>query len=154
MGLISRVLSMNLTQARAGNSTVSSEFTDRDIENYYLSIISDCLKRMMMPAEDIEIIVRRARVNRYGLSSFSAYVRILKWHPVMTPVLLQNISVIDGRIRKVIEASVILEQTHFAGLWFQVSSHAEGSPTSLLGLPLELVHQPGGSEPGAAQPGH
>lgn len=150
MGIISRVFSMagHAGHSRGPSSTVSSEFTDRDIEKYYHSIISDCLKRMLVPAEDIEVIVRRARVNRYGLSSFAAYVRILRWHPVTSPVLLQNIPVIDARIRKVIEASVILEQTHFAGLWFQVSSNAEGCPTALLGLPCELVHQPGGSQPG------
>lgn len=150
MGIISRVFSMTgrVGHSRAPTSTVSSEFTDRDIEKYYHSIISDSLKRMLVPAEDVEVIVRRARVNRYGLSSFAAYVRILRWHPVTSPVLLQNIPVIDARIRRVIEASVILEQTHFSGLWFQVSSNAEGCPTSLLGLPCELVHQPGGSAPG------
>lgn len=100
---------------------------------------------MLVPAEDMEVIIRRARVDRYGLSTFSAYVRILKWHPVVTPVLLQNMPVVDARIRRLIKASVILEQTHFSGLWFQVSGNAEGIPTSLLGLPLELIHQPGGA---------
>jgi hypothetical protein len=63
----------------------------------------------------------------------------------MTPVLLQNLPVIDGRIRKVVRASVILEGTHFAGLWFQATSDTEGAPQALLGLPCELVHQPGGT---------
>ncbi|GEM_PF-2444046 len=149
MGIISRVLSRTGIgpQPRLGNSTLSSEFTDRDIENYYFRIITDCLKRMLVPAEDMEVIVRRARVDRYGLSTFSAYVRILKWNPVVTPVLLQNMPVVDARVRRMIEASVILEQTHFSGLWFQVASNAEGSPTSLLGVPLELIHQPGGPQP-------
>lgn len=143
MRLISRVLSKTGfgPSLASGNSTLSSEFTDRDIENYYFRIITDCLKRMLVPAEDIEIIVKRARVARYGLSTFTAYVRILKWHPVVTPVLLQNMPVIDARVRRLIKASVILEQTHFSGLWFQVSSSAEGTPTSLLGLPFELIHQ-------------
>ena len=146
MGLISRVLSRTGIGPSTGNSTLSSEFTDRDIENYYFRIISDCLRRMLVPAEDIEVIVKRSRVDRYGLSTFTAYVRILKWHPVVTPVLLQNMPVVDARVRRLIKASVILEQTHFSGLWFQVSSAAEGTPTSLLGLPSELIHQPGGSQ--------
>ncbi|MEO8652597.1 MAG: hypothetical protein ABI409_00590 [Ramlibacter sp.] len=147
MGLISRVLSRTgIGLGSSGNSTLSSEFTDRDIENYYFRIISDCLGRMLVPAEDIEVIVKRSRVDRYGLSTFTAYVRILKWHPVVTPVLLQNMPVVDARVRRLIKASVILEQTHFSGLWFQVSSAAEGMPTSLLGLPSELIHQPGGSQ--------
>lgn len=147
MGIISRVLSRTgiAPHPRLGNSTVSSEFTNRDIENYYFRIIRDCLKRMLVTDEDMEVIIRRARADRYGLSTFSAYVRILKWHPMVTPVLLQNMPVIDARIRRLIKASVILEQTHFAGLWFQVSSNAEGTPTSLLGLPFELVHQPRGA---------
>lgn len=144
LGLISRVLSRTGIRPSTGNSSLSSEFTDRDIENYYFRIISDCLRRMLVPAEDIEVIVKRSRVDRYGLSTFTAYVRILKWHPVVTPVLLQNMPVVDARVRRLIKASVILEQTHFAGLWFQVSSAAEGTPTSLLGLPSELIHQPGG----------
>jgi hypothetical protein len=53
--------------------------------------------------------------------------------------------VIDGRIRKVVAASVILEGTHFAGVWFQATSDTEGSPKALLGLPCELVHQSGGN---------
>jgi hypothetical protein len=149
MGIIGRVLAKT-GLASSGNSTLSSEFTDRDIENYYFRIITDCLKRMLVPAEDMEIIVKRARVDRYGLSTFTAYVRILKWHPVVTPVLLQNLPVIDARVRRLIKASVILEQTHFSGLWFQVPSTAEGSPTSLMGLPFELIHQSG--QPGSSQP--
>jgi hypothetical protein len=147
MGIIRRVLSRTgiAPHPSLGNSTVSSEFTNRDIENYYFLIITDCLKRMLVPAEDMEVIIRRARVDRYGLSTFSAYVRILKWHPLVTPVLLQNMPVVDARIRRLIKASVILEQTHFSGLWFQVSSNAEGTPTSLLGLPFELIHQPRGA---------
>lgn len=148
MGIINRVLSKTglAPLANSGSSTLSSEFTDRDIENYYFRIITDCLKRMLVPAEDIEVIVKRSRVDRYGLSTFTAYVRILKWHPVVTPVLLQNMPVVDARVRRLIKASVILEQTHFSGLWFQVSSAAEGTPTSLLGLPFELIHQQGGSQ--------
>ena len=148
LGIISRVLSKTGigSHPSQGSSALSSEFTDRDIENYYFKIITDCLKRMLVPAEDMEVIVKRARVDRYGLSTFTAYVRILKWHPVVTPVLLQNMPVVDARIRRLIKASVILEQTHFSGLWFQVASNAEGSPTSLLGLPFELIHQSSGSQ--------
>ena len=58
-------------------------------------------------------------------------------------MLLQNLPVIDARVRKVVNASVILEGTHFAGLWFQAGSGTEGAPKSLLGLPCELIHQPG-----------
>ncbi len=132
--------------AWGGSSTLSSEFTDRDIENYYFRLISDCLKRMLVPTEDIQVIVKRSRIDHHGLSTFTGYVRILKWHPIVTPVLLQNMPVIDARVRRLIKASVILEQTHFSGLWFQVPSTAEGSPTSLMGLPFELIHQPGGSK--------
>jgi hypothetical protein len=72
-------------------------------------------------------------------------VRILKWDPVLTPVLLQNMPVIDARIRKVVDASIILEGTHFAGIWFQAAANTEGAPKTLLGIPAELVHQPGGA---------
>jgi hypothetical protein len=59
----------------------------------------------------------------------------------VTPVLLQNMPVIDARVRKLANASMILEHTEFAGLWFQAGSSSKGSPTSLFGMPLELVHQ-------------
>jgi hypothetical protein len=125
-------------------TSVSSELTNRDIQNYYTRVIVDCLKRMLVPAEDMEVGVKRVGTGPGGLSSFAGYVRILRWDPVVTPVLLQNMPVIDARIRKVVRASVILEHTHFAGLWFQASSAAEGSPTSLMGLPAELKLEPGG----------
>jgi hypothetical protein len=147
MGIISRMLSM-AGLAASDNSTLSSEFTDHDIERYYFSLITDCLKRLLVAPEDMEVIVKRARVDRYGLSTYTAYVRILKWHPLVTPVLLQNMPIIDARVRRLVETSIILEQTHFAGLWFQSPSTAAGSPTSLMGLPLQLVHQPGGSPQG------
>jgi hypothetical protein len=126
------------------HSAVSSELTTGDIENYYLRIIVDCLRRMLVPPEAIEVGVKRAGVGPSGLSAFAGYVRLLKWDAALTPVLLQNMPVIDARIRKVVNASVILEHTHFAGLWFQATSSTEGAPKALMGLPAELIHQPGG----------
>jgi hypothetical protein len=101
------------------------------------------MRRMLVPDEDVEVSVHRAGTGPSGLSSFAGYVRLLRWDPIVTPVLLQNIPVIDARIRKVVGASVLLEHTHFAGLWFQATSAIEGSPTSLLGLASELKSQPG-----------
>jgi hypothetical protein len=124
---------------------MSSELTHSDIEDYYLRVIADCLKRMLVPSDAIEVGVRRAGIGPTGLTSFAGYVRILKWDPVLTPVLLQNMAVIDARIRKVVAASVILEHTHFAGLWFQSTDATEGAPRVLVGLPAELTHQSGGA---------
>jgi hypothetical protein len=131
-------------QAPVPNSNLSSELSTSDIENYYLRIFVDCLRRMLVPVDSIEVGVRRAGVGPSGLTAFAGYVRILKWDAVLTPVLLQNMPVIDARIRKVVDASLILEHTHFAGLWFQANSATEGAPKSLLGMPAELIHQPGG----------
>src|SRR6185369_11871940 len=111
------------------------------IENYYLKIIAECLRRMLVPADAIEIGVRRSGTGPTGLTSFAGYVRILKWDAVLTPVLLQNMPVIDARIRKVVDASVILEHTHFAGLWFQATTATEGAPRQLLGMPAELTSE-------------
>lgn len=124
-------------------SAVSSELSHSDIENYYLRVIVDCLRRMLVPVDSIEVGVKRSGCGPAGVPAFAGYVRITKWDPVVTPVLLQNMSVIDARIRKVADASVILEHTHFTGLWFQATSDTEGSPKALLGLPCELIHQPG-----------
>jgi hypothetical protein len=129
----------------APHSAVSSELTTSDIENYYLRIIVDSLRRMLVPPDTIEVGVKRAGVGPSGLTAFAGYVRILKWDAVLTPVLLQNLPVIDGRIRKVVHASVILEHTHFAGIWFQATAATEGAPRQLLGVPAEIVHQPGGA---------
>jgi hypothetical protein len=124
-------------------SSVSSALTTRDIENYYLRVITNCLGRMLVADEDVQVSVQPAGTGPSGLTSFAGYVRLLRWDPIVTPVLLQNIPVIDARIRKLVSASVLLEHTHFAGLWFQATSAIEGSPTSLLGLPSELRSQPG-----------
>lgn len=145
-GMISRVFSRKneLSRNLAGHSSLSSELTTRDIENYYQSVIVDCLKRMMLPANSFEVAVRRYGRGPGGVGSYAGYLRILKWDAVVTPVMLQNLPVIDARIRKVVDASVILEGTRFAGLWVQAGSAVEGSPTALLGVPCELVHQPCG----------
>lgn len=126
---------------RATSSSVSSTLTTRDIETYYLRVIENCLKRMLIKEEDVQIGVRRTGTGPSGLSSFAGYVRVLRWDPVVTPVVLQNLPVIDARIRKVVSASVLLEHTQFDGLWVQASSSTQGSPTSLLGLPAELKYQ-------------
>lgn len=123
------------------NSVLSSELSHSDIENYYLRIILDCLRRLLVPADSVEVRVRRSGASPRSFPAFAGYVRIIKWDPVVTPVLLQNMPVVDARVRKVADASVILEHTHFAGLWFQATSSAEGSPKSLLGLPSELIHR-------------
>ncbi|HXD40611.1 MAG TPA: hypothetical protein VN649_08610 [Ramlibacter sp.] len=143
--MLSRVFSRKEGPERpfGGTSTVSSELSNSDIENYYLRIICDCLRRMLLPLDSCQVRVRRSGTGPTGLVAYAGYVRILKWDAVVTPVLLQNLPVIDGRIRKVVDASVILEGTHYAGLWIQASSAAEGCPKALLGLPCELVHQPG-----------
>lgn len=142
--MISRVFSRKEEPPRKPSpSAVSSELSHSDIENYYLRIIVDCLRRMLVPVDSIEVGVKRSGAGPGALPAFAGYVRILKWDPVVTPVLLQNMSVIDARIRKVADASVILEHTHFTGLWFQATSSTEGSPKALLGLPCELIHQPG-----------
>lgn len=126
------------------NSALSSELSTTDIENYYLRIIADCLRRMLVPLETVELAVKRVGGGPGGLPAFAGYIRVLKWDSVLTPVVLQNAPVIDARIRKMVHASVILEHTHFAGLWFQATSLAEDAPTALVGVPAELIHQPGG----------
>ena len=143
--MINRVFSRRTADEHpfGGASTVSSELSNTDLENYYLRVIGDCLRRMMLPADSFQVRVRRSCTGPDGVIAFAGYVRILKWDAVVTPVLLQNLPVIDGRIRKTVNASIILEGTRFAGLWFQASSSTEGSPKALLGMPCELVHQPG-----------
>ncbi|HEY0883921.1 MAG TPA: hypothetical protein VGE20_01485 [Ramlibacter sp.] len=141
--IFQRVLFGNRRKGRApgASSSVSSTLTTRDIETYYLRVIGNCLKRMLIKEEDVQIGVRRTGTAASGLSSFAGYVRVLRWDPVVTPVVLQNLPVIDARIRKVVSASVLLEHTQFDGLWVQASSGTQGSPTSLLGLPAELKYQ-------------
>jgi hypothetical protein len=143
--MISRVFSKRQEQQSlpAASLPMSSELSNGDLESYYLQIILDCLRRMLVTIDSVEVRVSRTPPSESGLPAFAGYVRILKWDQVLTPVLLQNMPVIDARIRKLANASLILEHTEFAGVWFQASSSSEGSPTSLLGMPLELIHQPG-----------
>ncbi|HWI79028.1 MAG TPA: hypothetical protein VNS31_07505 [Ramlibacter sp.] len=144
--MISRVFSKRAPPQPlpAASFAVTSELNTGDLENYYLRIILDCLGRMLVPMDSIEVGVIRAATEEDGaLPTFAGYVRILKWDPVVMPVLLQNMPVIDARIRKLADISLILEHTEFAGLWFQASSNSEGSPTALLGMPLELIHHAG-----------
>jgi hypothetical protein len=141
-GMIRRVFSRSGEPAPTapGHSALSSELSTSDIEQYYLSVIVDCMRRMLLPLDSFQVCVRRSGRSPGGLIAFAGYVRILRWDAVCTPILLQNLPVIDARVRKVVNASVILEATHFAGLWFQAGSDIEGAPKSLLGLPCEL-HQ-------------
>ncbi len=141
--ILDRVLFRNRPKIRVpgASSSVSSALTTRDIETYYLRVIGNCLKRMLIKEEDVFIRVRRTGTAPSGLSSFAGFVQVLRWDPVVTPVVLQNLPVIDARIRKVVSASVLLEHTHFEGLWFQATSSTQGSPTSLLGMPTELRYE-------------
>jgi hypothetical protein len=143
--MISRVFSKKESGPRPVPTSfaMSSELSTTDIEHYYSRIIMECLRRMLVPADSTELRISRAGVGPDKLPSFAGYVRILRWDPLVTPVLLQNLPVIDARIRKMADASVILEHTHFAGLWFQATSSTLGSPTALVGLPFEMTHQPG-----------
>ena len=123
------------------HSALSSEMSSGDIEEYYFRIISECLRRLLVAADSVEIRIRRAGTSASGLPGYAGCVRVLRWDPVVTPVLLQNLPVVDARVRKLANASVILEHTHFAGLWFQATSDTPGAPRSLAGLPAEMVHQ-------------
>lgn len=146
--MIGRVFARTAQPAgRRPRHSVSSEMTLSDIESYYLHIIGNCLQRMMVAPDSIEIKIRRTGTRSNGLAAYAGCVRILRWDPVTTPVLLQNMPVIDARIRKVVAASVLLEHTHFAGLWFQATAKAENAPQALIGMPTELVHQPQATAP-------
>lgn len=123
----------------------SSEMSTTDIEDYYLRIITECLRRLLVPSESMEIRIKRSGPSADGKPGFAGCVRIIRWDPLITPVLLQNIPVVDARVRKLAEASIILEHTYFAGLWFQATSQTEGAPSALIGLPAELIHQVGWS---------
>lgn len=149
MKLISKVFSPRKAGGGPSGppSNLSSELTSSDIETYYLRVIVDCLRRMLVPAENIEVGVKRSGTGAGGLPAYAGYVRLLKWDPVLTPVLLQNMPVIDARVRKVVQASVLLEHTQFNGLWFQATAQTQGAPQVLVGLPIELVHQPRGAQP-------
>lgn len=127
--------------AAPAEPVLSSELTHSDIEHYYLRIIVDVMRRMLVPADSVEIGVRRSGTGPRGLAAFAGYIRILRWDPVM-PVLLQNLPVLDGKIRRVVAASVILEHTHFDGLWFQAQASTEGAPEELVGMPAELLRHP------------
>ena len=141
--MISRVFRRGgAPRSRAGDSSLSSELSAGDIQNYYLSVIGDALRRMLVPPDSVQVEVKRSGKTPGGLPAYAGYVQILKWDAVATPVLLQNLPVIDARIRKVVTASVILEATHFTGLWVQATSAAEGSPTALVGLACEASRQP------------
>ena len=63
--IIHRVFARKEEPARAPApiSAVSSELTNSDIENYYLRIIVDSLRRMLVPPETIEVGVKRAGVG-------------------------------------------------------------------------------------------
>lgn len=144
--IIQRVLSGKKdprSPAHAPASHLSSELTSGDIENYYMRVIVDCLKRLLVPSDSVEVGVKRSGVGPSGLAAYAGYVRLLRWDPVLTPVILQNLPVIDARVRKVVDASVILEHTHFVGLWFQATSSVPGAPQALVGMPAELVRKAG-----------
>jgi hypothetical protein len=130
-------------QWSANSQSVSSEMSASDIEDYYLRIISESLRRLLVPAEGVDVRIKRSGRDARGRLGYAGCVRITRWDPLVTPVLLQNMPVIDARVRKLAQTSIILQQTHFAGLWFQATSTTEGAPESLMGLPAELVHQPG-----------
>lgn len=113
---------------------MSTGFNLSDIECYYGRVIANCLDRMQVSMDSIEVEVKRLGTGSAGLPVFAGYVRILKWDPDATPVLLQNLSAIDARIRKVVNASFILEHTEFAGVWFQATSRTHGAPQAVLGV--------------------
>jgi hypothetical protein len=129
--------------AAGGHGELSSELSGYDIESYYLRILYDCLRRMMVPPESVDLAVRRVGAGPKGVPSYAAYVRLLRWDPLLAPVLLQNLPVIDARVRKVVGASVILEHTHFEGLWFTAHCETPGAPTALVGVPTQLVRAGG-----------
>jgi len=121
---------------------LSSDLSTSDLESYYLRIIQDVLGRLLVRSDSLEITVRPAGHGPDGIVAFAGHVRILRWDPVM-PVLLQNLPVIDGRVRKMVKASVLLENTRFAGLWFHAAQDTPGAPETLVGMPTELVWQQG-----------
>jgi hypothetical protein len=98
--MISRVFSRIGSAAGSTNSVVSSGLCTGDIESYYANIVVECLRRMLVPRDSIDVRIKRLGKGPDGLAGFAGYVRILKWDPVVTPLLLQNLPVIDARVQK------------------------------------------------------
>jgi len=134
-------------QATEAWPDVASGLNQADVESCYLSIIGHCMQRLLEPKSNIDVKVQRTGIAANGLPSFSGYIRILSWDPELTPAILQNIPVIDARVRDVAAASVILQHTDFAGLWFQASSKTAGSPKVLMGLPAQVYQWQSGPRP-------
>ena len=138
--LIDWLLGRRREAEAAAPSAVSSELSYSDLESYYLRIVVDVLRRMLVPADAVQVNVSLEDASPDQLPTFAGYVKILRWEPIM-PVVLQNLPVIDRRVRRIVAASVILENTRFAGLWFQADSTVEGAPEALVGMPSELIRQ-------------
>lgn len=120
-------------------STLSSELTAADVENFYLRIVIDCLRRMLVPLETVEVGAKRTGTDTAGLSTYAVYLRLKRWDPATSPGLLQNLPALDARVRKVVQTSVILKRTSFGGLWLQAGSEIEGSPGAQPGAAAELA---------------
>jgi hypothetical protein len=119
-------------------SSLSSELTSSDIENYYFRMVNDCLRRFLIPADAVRVEVRREGLGPQGFPAYATLVRLLRWDPVVSPVLLQNAPVVEARVRKSAAASVVLKHTHFAGMWIHASSELDGAPQVYAGLPAAL----------------
>lgn len=122
-----------LTSSRGFDSTEFPPLVDEDLITYdWARLIERSLERLGIADDSVSVEMRVTGYLPKGLPCYSGFIKIVRWMPQVTPVLLLNLPLIDERIRKDIQALDQGRQAHFAGLWVHASAHMRDAPPSLM----------------------
>lgn len=122
-----------LTSSRGFDSTEFPPLVDEDLITYdWARLIERSLERLGIADDSVSIEMRVTGYLPKGLPCYSGFIKIVRWMPQVTPVLLLNLPLIDERIRKDIQALDQGKQAHFAGLWVHASAHMRDAPPSFM----------------------
>ena len=122
-----------LTSSRGFDSTEFPPLIDEDLITYdWARIIERGLVRLGMAEDSVAVEMRITGYLPKGLPCYSGFIKIVRWMPEVTPILLLNLPLIDERIRKDIQALDQHKQAHFAGLWIHASAHMRDAPPAFM----------------------
>jgi hypothetical protein len=108
----------------------SSDFHVEDIAAEYVGIIRKCFTALLVPLSHVEIDVRELGTTPEGRISYAAFVRMTRWDPQISPLVLVNSPVMERSIRKMVSRHAALaSHSQFIGLWLRTPSQLEGAPS-------------------------
>jgi hypothetical protein len=128
----------------------SSSKLDTSLRSEYLEQVILQLRRFGIPAELVTIDIQEAGPASDGQPVFQAMLRLVGWQKKACVRLLLGLPLLELNIRRALDATWLVDISHFGGIWLQPTADLDVGAPELRAMILAL--EAGLPEAGIALP--